>query len=105
MKVTIKKSAEEELNKEIGDQKGYLKIQYETNRLFAGAGVPTLLFVPSKNEKEDVLFETSYLPVIIEKSQMFLFDKDLMIDYSDSANCFQLRSQEEIINGRMTFIK
>ena len=61
MKVTITKSAAEELNKKIGNQKGYIKIQYETNRLYSESGVATLLFVTSKDETEDVLFETSYL--------------------------------------------
>ena len=58
MEVTITKSAAEELNKKIGDQKGYLKIQYVTEGLACGAGVPTLLFVSSRDETEDVLFET-----------------------------------------------
>ena len=104
MEVTITKSAAEELNKKIGNQKGYLKIQYETNRLYSGSGVATLLFVTSKDETEDVLFETFYRPVLLEKSQMIQFDDDLTIDYSDSDNSFQLRSPQQIINGRMSFI-
>ena len=104
MKVTITKSAAEELNKKISNQKGYLKIQYETNRLYSGSGIATLLFVTSKDETEDVLFETSYRPVLLEKSQMIQFDDDLTIDYSDSDNSFQLRSPQQIINGRMSFI-
>jgi uncharacterized protein YqkB len=104
MKVTITKSAAEELNKKMGDQKGYLKIQYEMDGLACGSGVPTLLFVSSKDETEDVLFETSYRPVILEKSQMIHFDDDLAIDYSGSVNSFQLRSPQQILNGRMSFI-
>ena len=46
MTVTITKIAAEELNKKIGDQKGYLKIQNVTEGLACGAGVPTLfLFI------------------------------------------------------------
>lgn len=104
MEVTITKSAAEELNKKIGDQKGYLKIQYETNRLYSGSGVFTLLYVSSIDETKDVLFETTYRPVLLEKSQMIHFDDDLTIDYSDSDNSFQLRSPQQIINGRMSFI-
>ena len=104
MKLTITKSAAEELNKQIGDQKGFLKIQYVTDGLACGAGVPTLLFISSKDETEDVLFETSYRPVLLEKSQMINFDDDLTIDYSDSVNSFQLKSPQQFINGRMSFI-
>ncbi|MEH7239302.1 iron-sulfur cluster biosynthesis family protein [Bacillus sp. JJ1562] len=68
------------------------------------AGVPTLLFVSSKDETEDFLLETSYRPVIMEKSQMINFDDDLTIDYSNSVNSFQLKSPQQFINGRMSFI-
>ena len=105
MKVTLTKSAAEELNKKVGNQKEYLKIQYETNRLYSGSGIATLLFVSSKDDTEDVLFETSYRQSYwMEKSQMSHFDDDLTNDYSDSDNSFQLRSPQQIINGRMSFI-
>ncbi|EKN70928.1 hypothetical protein BABA_03664 [Neobacillus bataviensis LMG 21833] len=104
MKVTITKSAAEVLNKKIGDQQGYLKIQYVTEGLACGSGIPTLLFISSKDETKDVLFETSFRPVIVEKSQMINFDEDLTIDYSDSVNSFQLKSPQQIVNGRMSFI-
>src|SRR3954451_11268322 len=99
MKVNITKSAAEELNKKIGDQKGYLKIQYVTDRLAFGAGVPTLLFISSKDETEDILFETSDRSVILEKSQMIYFNDDLTNDYSDSVNSFQLRSPQQFIKS------
>ena len=50
MTVTITKSATEELNKKMGDKKGYLKIQTVIERLASGAGVPTLFFVSSIEE-------------------------------------------------------
>ena len=104
MTVTITKSATEELNKKIGAQMGYLKIQYVTEGLACGAGVPTLLFVSSINETEDILFETNNRPVLLGKSQLINFDDELKIDYSDSVNSFQLKSPQQIINGRMSFI-
>ena len=104
MTVTITNSATEELNKIIGDQKGYLKIQNVTEGLACGAGVPTLFFVLSIDETKDVLFETNDLPVLLEKSELNFFDDELKIDYSDLMNSFQLKSPQQIINGRMSFI-
>lgn len=73
--------------------------------LACGAGVPTLFFVPSRDENQDILFETNDRPVLLEKSEIIFFDdEDLKIDYSDSANSFQLKSPQQIINGRMSFI-
>ncbi|EEL17366.1 hypothetical protein bcere0016_20060 [Bacillus cereus 95/8201] len=102
--MTITKSATNELNKKIGDQKGYLKIQYVTEGLACGAGIPTLFFVSSIDETKDVLLETHSLPVLLEKSELIYFDDELKIDYSDSVNSFQLKSPQQIINGRMSFI-
>jgi len=104
MTVTITKSATEELNKKIGDQKGYLKIQNVTEGLACGAGVPTLFFVSLLDETKDVLFETNNRPVLFEKAELIFFDDEIKIDYSDSMNCFQLKSPQQIINGRMSFI-
>jgi uncharacterized protein YqkB len=104
MEVIITNSASEELNKKIGDQKGYLKIQNVTEGLACGAGVSTLFFVSSIDETKDVLFETNNRPVLLEKSELIFFDDKLKIDYSDSMNSFQLKSPQQIINGRMSFI-
>ncbi|MCM2534962.1 iron-sulfur cluster biosynthesis family protein [Neobacillus pocheonensis] len=104
MTVTITKNAAAKLNKIIGDQKGYLKIQNVTEGLACGAGVPTLFFVSSIDETKVVLFETNNLPVVLEKSELIFFDDELKIDYSDSMNSFQLKSPQQIINGRMSFI-
>ncbi|RDW15817.1 heme biosynthesis protein HemY [Oceanobacillus arenosus] len=104
MTVTITKSAAEELNKKIGDQKGYLKVKNVTEGLACGAGVPTLYFVPLIDETKDVVFETNNRPVYMEKSELIFFDDELKIDYSDSVNSFQLKSPQQIINGRMSFI-
>ena len=105
MAMIITERASEELNKKIGDQKGYLKIQNVMEGLACGAGVPTLFFVPSRDETQDILFKTNDRPVLLEKSEIIFFDdEDLKIDYSDSVNSFQLKSPQQIINGRMSFI-
>jgi uncharacterized protein YqkB len=104
LKITITESAAEELNKKIGEQKGYVKIQYVTDGLACGAGVPTLWFVASIDDTEDLLFDTNNRPVLLEKAQLINFDEELKIDYSDSVNSFQLKSPQQIINGRMSFI-
>jgi uncharacterized protein YqkB len=104
MNITITEDAAKELNNKIGKQKGYLKIQNVMEGLACGAGVPTLLFVPSINEKADLLVETNNRPVLMEKAELILFDEELKIDYSISANSFQLKSPQQIVNGRMSLV-
>ena len=104
MNIMITDKAIEKLNNKIGEENGYLKIQYVTDGLACDTGVPTLWFVPSKDDANNVLFDTNDRPVLIEKSNLMYFDEDLKIDYSDSVNSFQLTSPQQIINGRMSFI-
>lgn len=104
MNITITERASKELNKKIGEQKGFLKIQNVMEGLACGAGVPTMFFVPSIDEKEDLIIETNNRPVLMEKAEMILFDEELKIDYSDSVNSFQLKSPQQIVNGRMSFV-
>lgn len=104
MKIMITERAIEELNRKIGGQEGYLKIQYVTEGLSCNSGIPTLCLVPSINLEDDILFETNDQPVLLEKAQMINFDEELKIDYSDSAHSFQLKSPQQILNGRMSLI-
>nr|WP_230130109.1 iron-sulfur cluster biosynthesis family protein [Bacillus sp. CECT 9360] len=102
--MTITDHAKKELNKQVGDQKGVLKIRYETKDCGCSGGVPTLWFVPSANENDDLSFETNDRPVLMEKSNLIYFDDELKIDYSSSVNSFQLKSPQQILNGRMALI-
>ncbi len=107
LNITITDNAIEELNKKIGEQKGILKIKYEIddNEFFGCAGgIPTLWFVSSAEENKDQLFNTNNRAVLMEKSKLLFFEKELKIDFSHTANSFQLVSPERIINGRMAFI-
>jgi uncharacterized protein YqkB len=104
MNITITESAAEELNKKIGEQNGYLKIKNVMEGLTCGAGVPTLLFVPSKDNNGDVLFDTNNRPVLMEKAELIYFDDELKIDFSKAVNSFQLKSPQQIVNGRMSYV-
>ena len=50
-------------------------------------------FVSSKDDANNVLFDTNDCPVLIEKSNLMYFDEDLKIDYSDAVNSFQFNKK------------
>lgn len=104
MNITITEKAVKVLTEKIGEQKGFLKIQNEMVGGTCGAGVPTLTFVPSIDETDDILVETNNGPVLMEKSQLIYFDEELIIDFSEAVNSFQLKSPQQIVNGRMAFV-
>jgi len=104
LNITITNSAIEELNKKIRERNGVLKIKYEIEDCGCTGGVPFLWFVNSSKNEDDLLIHTNNRPVLIEKSILVHFDEELKIDYSRTANCFQLKSPQQILSGRMPFI-
>ncbi|MGD6966916.1 iron-sulfur cluster biosynthesis family protein [Rossellomorea vietnamensis] len=104
MNITITNEAQEVLKGKIGGQKGYLKIKYETEGCgCVMSGIPVLEYVTQKGW-DDIEISTQAMPVLVEKSKTVFYDKDLKIDFSSSANTFQLKSPSQILNGRMSFI-
>lgn len=104
MNITLTDRAIEEMNKKIGVQKGFLKIQYVTEGCACDSGVPTLWFVPTIDDQTDLLFETNDRPVVIEKSTLIYFDEELKIDFSDTTRTFKLNSPQQIVNAQMSFL-
>ncbi|MFB1080756.1 iron-sulfur cluster biosynthesis family protein [Jeotgalibacillus sp. JSM ZJ347] len=103
MKIEITKAASEKINEKITSESGYLKLKYDTEGTGCVLnGVPILWYVESA-EDDDELIETNDRPVLIETSKTVFYDKNLKIDYAESARTFQLKSPGQTINGRMNF--
>ncbi|MBD8070347.1 iron-sulfur cluster biosynthesis family protein [Bacillus sp. PS06] len=105
MEITFTKEAIERLqDKEINHQ-SLLKIKYETEGCgCVVSGVPTLWIV-DQQEEDEVEFATNLCTVLLEKTKMVFFDEKLTIDYVQSANCYSLKSPNQIINPRMMLIE
>jgi uncharacterized protein YqkB len=67
-------------------------------------GVPALWLV-DKQDSDDTIIETNYLPVMMEKSKLFFFDEKMTIDIVEGKNCLQLRSPNQIINPRLMVVE
>jgi uncharacterized protein YqkB len=62
-----------------------------------------LWFIPEL-DNDDIAIETNDRTVYAEKSKMVFFDEQMKIDFSKACNCFQLKSPQQILNGRMSLI-
>jgi len=83
---------------------GYLKLKYDIEGCGCAVdGVAALWFVPQL-ENDDAEIKTNGEKFYTEKSKMVFFDEKMTIDFSKEANCFQLKSPQQILNGRMNFI-
>ncbi|MEW9500287.1 iron-sulfur cluster biosynthesis family protein [Jeotgalibacillus marinus] len=104
MQITITEIAKEKILEKINGKGGFLKLKYDTEGTGCVMnGVPILWYVDEVIEEEDVVIETNNMQVLVEKSKMVFYDKELKIDYSEQSGMFQLKSPSQTINGRMSF--
>lgn len=104
MEITITSTAAEKIRALQNREVGFLKLKWDTegNGCVLN-GVPTLWYVDAPDEEHDVLLETNDMPVLVEKPKMVFYDEKVKIDYSVEAGMFQLKSPNQILNGRMAF--
>lgn len=104
MEINITAAAANKINERIAGREGYIKLKYDTEGCgCAVSGVIALWFVPELDE-DDISIETNNQTVYIEKAKTVFFDEKMTIDFSGEANCFQLKSPQQILNGRMSFM-
>ena len=105
MKIEITNEAMQKIIDKIDHQEGYLKLKYDTEGCgCVVSGIPTLWYVRTPDEGEDIEIETNSYPILVEKSKTVFLDEELKIDFSTASNTFQLKSPGQIINGRMNFV-
>jgi len=102
MQIVITDVAAEKIRAKMTNADGYLKLKYDTEGTGCVMnGVPILWLVETA-EEGDELIETDSIPVLVEKSKMVFYDKELKIDFSTQSGMFQLKSPGQTINGRMS---
>ncbi|OXS77541.1 iron-sulfur cluster biosynthesis family protein [Domibacillus enclensis] len=104
MNITITPAAAEKIHALKNRENGLLKLKWDTegNGCVLN-GVPTLWYVDEADADHDVLLETNDMSILVEKPKMVFYDEEVKIDYSREAGMFQLKSPNQILNGRMAF--
>ncbi|OES46570.1 iron-sulfur cluster biosynthesis family protein [Domibacillus iocasae] len=104
MDITITPAAAEKIHALKNRENGILKLKWDTegNGCVLN-GIPTLWYVNEADADHDVLLETNEMPILVEKPKMVFYDEEVKIDYSQEAGMFQLKSPNQILNGRMAF--
>ncbi|MBB5326290.1 uncharacterized protein YqkB [Anoxybacillus tepidamans] len=105
MNITFTERAMQQLRPILANTKKQLKLKYDTDGCgCAVSGVPTLWLIDQADE-DDVVVETNYVPVLLEKSRLVFYDDKMVIDAVEGAGCFQLKSPNQILNPRMSLLK
>ncbi len=104
MKIAFTDQAIEKIKEKLTDG-AILKLRYETEGCgCVVSGVPTLWIVDHQ-ENDEILIETNYVPVLVERTKMVFYDEELKIDYVPSANCYSLKSPNQYLNPRMALLE
>ncbi|MFB5195580.1 iron-sulfur cluster biosynthesis family protein [Neobacillus sp. KR4-4] len=104
MEINITAAAAEKINQRVHGREGYLKLKYDTDGCGCAVnGVVALWFVPNL-DSDDIPIETNDRTVYVEKSKTVFLDEQMKIDFSNAANCFQLKSPQQILNGHMSLL-
>lgn len=104
MEIELTAAAAEKINMRTEGREGFLKLKYDTDGCGCAVnGVVALWFVPVLAD-DDIPIETNDRTIYVEKSKTVFFDEQMKIDFSNSSNCFQLKSPQQILNGHMSLV-
>jgi uncharacterized protein YqkB len=82
-----------------------LKLKYDTDGCGCAVNGVTTLWLVEQADKDDIVVETNFVPILLEKSRLIFYDETMTIDTVESVGCFQLKSPSEIMNPRMSLVE
>ncbi|MGJ7921260.1 iron-sulfur cluster biosynthesis family protein [Neobacillus sp. LXY-4] len=104
MQIIITEEAGKKLTEKTAGKDGYLKLVYDIEDCGCAVnGVPVLWFVKELSGDE-VEVKTNKCTIYMEKDKLVFFDETMSLDFSVTANCFQLKSPSQYLNPRMSLV-
>ncbi|WP_282140606.1 iron-sulfur cluster biosynthesis family protein [Cytobacillus oceanisediminis] len=104
MEIALTELAAEKLSERIAGKDGFIKLKYDIDGCGCVVSGVTALWLVNDLDKDDREIKTNAGSIYAEKSKEVFLDDDLTIDFSVKANCFQLKSPNQYLNPRMSFI-
>ncbi|WP_428909009.1 iron-sulfur cluster biosynthesis family protein [Niallia sp. Krafla_26] len=104
MEILITDRAQKEINERMSDKKGYIKLKYDTDECGCVMCGVSNLWLVSQLDSDDYEVKTNQDSIYMEKSKDVFFDESLTIDFNEKSYCFVLKSPNQYLNPRMSFI-
>lgn len=104
MQITFTEAASKKIQDKITGKEGYLKLKYDTDGCGCVVSGVSALWLVTELAAEDKEIKTNGPAIYAEKSKLVFFDEVMTIDFSETANCFQLKSPNQYLNPRMSFL-
>lgn len=104
MQINITEMAEQKLAERTARKTGFLKLVYDIDGCGCAVnGVPALWLVKELNGTEAEV-EANQRSIYMEEDQQVFFAESMTLDFSEKANCFQLKSPGEYLNPRLSLV-
>lgn len=95
--------AAEKISDKIQEKEGHLQLKYDTDGCGCVVSGVTALWLVDELEEGNEKVETNGIPIFVEKSKTIFLDEVMTIDFVTEANCFQLKSPNQMLNPRMSY--
>ena len=102
MDIIWTKHALEKINAELADRRGHFHLKYETEGCGCVMSGVWNLFVQKELPDGMKRWETNAYPVYINQNHEVFLDEKILIDYTDGAGTFQLKSPNQYLNPMMS---
>ncbi|MBP2240768.1 uncharacterized protein YqkB [Cytobacillus eiseniae] len=102
MEIIVTEKAANKIESKLANKNGYLKLKYDTEGCGCVVSGVSALWLVNGLEVEDHEIKTNIGSIYIEKSKEVFFEESMTIDFSEKANCFQLKSPNQYLNPRMS---
>lgn len=103
MNIIVTERAARKIKDRIDGKGGFLKLKYDTDGCGCVVSGVAALWLVNQLDEDDREIKTNAGSIYIEKSKEVFLDEHLIIDFTDKANCFQLKSPNQYLNPRMSF--
>jgi uncharacterized protein YqkB len=104
MEITLTEIAAEKLSGRISGKDGFIKLKYDIDGCGCVVSGVAALWLVDELDEDDREIKTNIGSIYVEKSKEVFLDEHLTIDFSEKANCYQLKSPNQYLNPRMSFI-
>ncbi|MFC4183177.1 iron-sulfur cluster biosynthesis family protein [Saccharococcus thermophilus] len=105
MNITFTEKAIQQLTPILTQSKRMLKLKYDTDGCGCLVDGVIALWLVDGADEDDLVIETNFVPVFIEKSRLVFYDDVMTIDAGQGTNVFQLKSPGQILNPRMNLVE
>ncbi|WP_210365651.1 iron-sulfur cluster biosynthesis family protein [Bacillus sp. REN3] len=104
MKIKVTAAAEKKLKEKMAGKPGFLKLKYDIDGCGCAVNGVAALWLEDERERNETEIRTDSFPIYIEASREVFFDDEMTIDYSAATGCYQLKSPNEYLNPRMSYL-